>query len=261
MIFKWQDFPRTDFSSVQSQQGVTLSPGSHEFPLQAVGSSHLQGWFLATSLAKEGSCQGWSHLQGWPHWIFTIRRHRESSLSIVKVCLESCQQGWASETCLIFALKKQLSKEWCLLLKVVLLWGAFSSSNPSAPQNPLFQFESLLCQPMHHSRLHQRFPLWNWTQKLMWDSSMRAGGCLDGTAWVGLSRAGAFSNRVEPSLLPPSLFFGRDRNFTGRMTTCIHISCPVIPSSCCSSCKGSKQRLCHASLEVMTIGLLVFMWL
>lgn len=143
--------------------------------------------------------------------------------------------------------------EFCAALRSFFLLESFCP-----PKSSVFQFESLLCQPVHHSHLHQRFPVWNWTHKLIWDSSMRSGGCLDGTAWVGLPRAGAFSNRVEPSLLHPSLFFGRARNFTGRMTTCIHISCPVIPSSCCSPCKGCKQRLCHASREVMTTGAVGF---
>lgn len=85
---------------------------------------------------------------------------------------------------------------------------------------------------------------------------------MDGTAWVGLTTAGASSPRVEALLLHPSSFGqGQGRNFSGRMTTWIHISCPVIPSSCSSPCKGSKPKLVTLLLKWWQWKLLIFMWL
>lgn len=167
-------------------------------------------------------------------------------------------------TDLIFALKKA-AVQWIIsdiehhaALRSPFLPSLFSPPKSSADMNPVFHFECSLFQPVHHSHLHRRFPLWNWIQKLIWDSSTKLGGSWggrDGAPWVGPTSAGAFSNRVEALLLhPPLSWQGQGRNCTGRLTAWIRISCAVVPGSCCSPCKGSAQRLCHASPQAMTAG-------
>lgn len=144
--------------------------------------------------------------------------------------------------------------ECCAALRSPFLLTVFCPSKSSLDIHPVFHFESLL-----FFHLHQELPQWNWTQKLIWDSSIKTGGSWSWGGRDGWDCLGGTDSswnvqwRVE-ALLHPLLFWqGQGRDFTGRMTTCSHISCPVIPSSCRSPCKGSKQRMCHTSPEVMTI--------
>lgn len=133
---------------------------------------------------------------------------------------------------------KKASVQWvvsdieCWVLRSPFLLAFFCPPDSSSDTNPVFHLSpcyfkdskclsqrviSLLFQPMHPSHLrggepsHQRFPQWNWIQKLIWDSSRKPGGSWSwggrdgGAAWLGLSTAGVCSHSME-ALSAPSSF-------------------------------------------------------